>query len=56
MLKNHCLAKSISSVAWGEFFRQLEYKSDFYGREFNLELEGLNRAVNYANAEQLTMI
>ena len=32
MLKNHCLAKSISSVAWGEFFRQLEYKSDFYGR------------------------
>lgn len=32
MLKNHCLAKSISSVAWGEFFRQLEYKSEFYGR------------------------
>ena len=32
MLKNHCLAKSISSVAWGEFFRQLKYKSEFYGK------------------------
>lgn len=32
MLKNHCLAKSISSVAWGEFFRQLEYKSEWNGR------------------------
>jgi len=31
MLKNHCLAKSISSVSWGEFFRQLTYKSKFKG-------------------------
>lgn len=32
MLKNHCLAKSISSVAWSEFFRQLQYKCDWYGK------------------------
>lgn len=32
MLKNHCLAKSISSVAWSEFFRQLKYKCDWYGK------------------------
>jgi putative transposase len=32
MLKNHCLAKSISSVSWGEFFNQLRYKCDWYGK------------------------
>lgn len=32
MLKNHCLAKAISSVAWSEFFRQLQYKSEWSGR------------------------
>lgn len=32
MLKNHCLAKSISSVAWSEFYRQLQYKCDWYGK------------------------
>lgn len=32
MLKNYCLAKSISSVAWGELFRQLEYKANWYGK------------------------
>lgn len=31
MLKNHCLAKGISSVAWSDFFRMLQYKSEWNG-------------------------
>ena len=33
MLKNRKLAKAISDVSWGEFFRQLEYKAGLHGAE-----------------------
>lgn len=31
LMKNHRLAKAISDVSWGEFFRQLAYKSFLHG-------------------------
>ena len=31
LLKNHKLARAIIDVSWGEFFRQLAYKSALYG-------------------------
>ena len=32
MMKNRHLAKHISSASWNEFFRQLQYKCEWYGK------------------------
>ncbi len=34
MLKNKRLSKAIQNAAWSRFLRQIEYKADFYGRDF----------------------
>ena len=34
LFKNHCLAKAISDVSWGELFRQLRYKASLYRKTF----------------------
>lgn len=33
LLKNHKLARAISSVSWSKFFDALEYKAEWYGRK-----------------------
>jgi len=33
MMKNHCLARAISDVGWGELRRQIEYKAHWAGSE-----------------------
>ena len=32
MVRNHKLAKAISDCSWGEFTRQLKYKTEWYGK------------------------
>lgn len=35
MVQNHQLSKAISNVSWNEFTKQLQYKSNWYGRVFH---------------------
>ena len=32
MIRNHCLAQSISDVGWSEFIRKLVYKAEWFGK------------------------
>jgi len=59
MIKNHCLAQSISDVSWGEFRRQLEYKTEWYGKNLliigRFEASSKTCVCGYVN-QDLTLI
>ena len=40
MMKNHKLSKHIADASWGNFVTLLQYKCDWYGKNF-IQIEGL---------------
>ena len=36
MMSNHCLALSIGDASWGEFYRMLKYKCEWYGGDLRV--------------------
>ena len=49
MVKNHCLAQSISDVSWSKFVELLTYKAEWYGREM------IQIPSNYASSQKCSV-